>query len=185
MPIDPKTGREYPYTEEGIQQYEEDTSGAQSPPFTMKGFPVHAGTSPAKQKIDPTAKPWGDQYKKETYKKLLQKPTVRKTMDQVSTKGSMPKNFNVKGSSGVPVGQDFEKYAKNVHEQKFDKFQSQKQKAKKFVKKLGKFIGGKALGVAGMMGAGTLSATAGNVGKKPEGEQIRDLLTKHNLKGKR
>ena len=97
MPIDPKTGREYPYTEEGIQQYEEDTSGAQSPPFTMKGFPVHAGTSPAKQHA---------------------------------------KSFNVKGSSGVPVGQDFEKYAKNVHEQKFDKFQTQRKAGKQFVKDL-------------------------------------------------
>ena len=48
------------------------------------------------------------------------------------------KSFNIKGSSGVPVGQDFEKYAKSVHEQKFDKFQTQKQKGKEFVKNLKK-----------------------------------------------
>ena len=54
--------------------------------------------------------------------------------------------------------------------------------------KAGKFIkwaGGKTLGVLGMMGAGTLSASAGNVRKKSEGEQIKDLLTKHKLKGGR
>jgi len=54
---------------------------------------------------------------------------------------------------------------------------------KQILKKGGKFLGGKALGVVGLMGAGTLSASAGNVSKKSEGEQIKDLLTKHKLKG--
>ena len=48
-----------------------------------------------------------------------------------------------------------------------------------------KFLSGKTLGVAGVMGAGTLSATAGNVREKSEGEKIKDLLTKHKLKGGR
>jgi hypothetical protein len=56
--------------------------------------------------------------------------------------------------------------------------------AKKVVGKAAKFAGGKTLGVLGFMGAGTLSATAGNKNtKKSEGEQIKNLLTKHNLKG--
>ena len=33
MPVDPKTGKEYPYTEEGIKQHKEDTS------FKMRGSP--------------------------------------------------------------------------------------------------------------------------------------------------
>ena len=65
-----------------------------------------------------------------------------------------------------------------------------KNQLKKFVKNLkAKDIvkaGGKRLsGVLGFMGAGTLSTTAGNVRKKSEGEQIKDLLTKHKLKGGR
>ena len=52
-------------------------------------------------------------------------------------------------------------------------------KIKYFTKTEGK----RALGVLGFMGAGTLSASAGNVSKKSEGEQIKNLLTKHKLKG--
>jgi len=58
--------------------------------------------------------------------------------------------------------------------------------AKKVAKKAVKVAGSKALGVLGFMGAGTLSATAGNKNaKKSEGEQIKNLLTKHKLKGGR
>jgi len=57
---------------------------------------------------------------------------------------------------------------------------------KKVAKKAVKVAGSKALGVLGFMGAGTLSATAGNKNaKKSEGEQIKNLLTKHKLKGGR
>jgi hypothetical protein len=48
--------------------------------------------------------------------------------------------------------------------------------------KLGKFLGGKTLGVAGMM-MGTTSKADQPKSKKSEGEQIKDLLTKHKLKG--
>jgi hypothetical protein len=70
----------------------------------------------------------------------------------------------------------------------FEKFQKQKEKAKKFVKNLKtknvvKAGGKRLLGVAGFMSGGALSATAGNTGKKSEGEQIKNLLTKHKLKG--
>tara|TARA_R110002020_G_scaffold197097_1_gene398126 strand:+ start:325 stop:1089 length:765 start_codon:yes stop_codon:yes gene_type:complete len=71
--------------------------------------------------------------------------------------GKMPKNFNIKGSGGIPVGQDFEKYAKSIHEQKFDKFQAQKQKGKKFVKNLKiKKIPKKSLGKTILKGAGQI-----------------------------
>ena len=55
----------------------------------------------------------------------------------------------------------------------------------KVLKNIVKTASNKTLGVVGMMGAGTLSASAGNVAEKSEGEQIKDLLTKHNLKGKK
>ena len=47
-----------------------------------------------------------------------------------------------------------------------------------------RFLGGRASGVFGLLGAGTLSASASNPqAKKSEGEQIKNLLKKHNLKG--
>jgi len=47
MPVDPKTGKEYPYTEEGIEQHRKDTGGM---PFKMKGskFYGKGNQSPAK-----------------------------------------------------------------------------------------------------------------------------------------
>ena len=46
------------------------------------------------------------------------------------------------------------------------------------------FLGGRASGVVGLLSAGTLSASASNPqAKKSEGEQIKNLLKKHNLKG--
>jgi hypothetical protein len=52
----------------------------------------------------------------------------------------------------------------------------------KGLKKAGKFLGGKTLGVAGMM-MGTTSKADQPKSKKSEGQQIKDLLTKHKLKG--
>ena len=94
----------------------------------------------------------------------------------------MQRNFNMTGSSasGKKILTPQEKTAK--YKKSFDKFQAQKQKGKQFVKNLKKGAS-RALGVLGFMGAGTLSATAGNTRKKSEGEQIKDLLTKHKLKG--
>ena len=92
------------------------------------------------------------------------------------------KNFNMTGSSasGDKILTKQEQTAK--HKKSFDKFQAQKQKAKNFVKGLKKGAN-RALGVLGFMGAGTLNASAGNVSEKSEGEQIKNLLTKHKLKG--
>jgi len=91
--------------------------------------------------------------------------------------------FKMKGFSGFgnsPMKQDPKKT--------FDRIKKMKNKAKDFVKNIKikdvtKTAGKRALGVLGFMGAGTLSASAGNVSKKSEGEQIRNLLTKHKLKG--
>ena len=91
--------------------------------------------------------------------------------------------YKMKGFSGFgnsPIKQDSKKT--------FERIQKMKKEAEKFVKNLkAKNVvtaGGKRLsGVLGFMGGGSLSATAGNVGKKSEGEQIKDLLTKHKLKG--
>ena len=94
---------------------------------------------------------------------VKQKPggSVGEALDhhkKYKAKKNMPKGFNMTGSSKAG------KFGKVV--------------SKAFQK-----MGGKALGVLGFMGAGTLSATAGNVGKKSEGEQIKALLKKHKLKG--
>ena len=91
----------------------------------------------------------------------------------------MQRNFNMTGSSAS--GKKIltkQQIAANT-KQNFDKFQAQKQKGKQFVKNLKKGAS-RALGVLGFMGAGTLSATAGNTRKKSEGEQIKDLLKKFN-----
>ena len=71
----------------------------------------------------------------------------------------------------------------------FKRIQKMKDKAKKFVKNLKtkdilKAGGKRLLGVAGFMGGGTLSASA-NVHEKSTTTQIKDLLTKHKLKGGR
>jgi len=89
----------------------------------------------------------------------------------------------MKGFSGFgnsPMKQDSRKT--------FERIQKMKKEAKKWVKNLKnknvvKAGGKRLLGVAGFMGGGSLNATAGNVGVKSEGEQIKDLLTKHKLKG--
>ena len=91
--------------------------------------------------------------------------------------------FKMKGFSGFgnsPMKQDSKKT--------FEKIQKMRNKAKEFVKNLKitdvtKTAGKRALGVLGFMGAGALNASAGDTRKKSEGEQIRNLLTKHKLKG--
>ena len=59
MPVDPKTGKEYPYTDEGIAQHKEDTGGM---PMKNSGFKMRSGnatpfkqmgSSPAKAEINP------------------------------------------------------------------------------------------------------------------------------------
>jgi hypothetical protein len=84
------------------------------------------------------------------------------------SKNKKPANFNMKG--GKTTTPDFST--------------TKLGKAKKIWEKTAKFASNKALGVLGFMGAGTLSATAGNKNtEKSEGEQIKNLLTKHGLKG--
>ena len=82
------------------------------------------------------------------------------------TKSTMPKNFNMTGKDS------WVKRSKEI--------------LKKSAKKGGKFLGKRATGVLGLLGGGSLNATATNPNvKKSEGEQIKDLLTKHKLKGGR
>ena len=110
-------------------------------PFKMAGFSGFK-ESPVKGK--------GDNLKRiMTENKIAAK--IAGTWYKTGTQSTMPKNFNMTGSS----------------------------KAGKFIK----WAGGKLAGTLGLLGAGTLSATAGNVSKKSEGEQIKNLLTKHKLKG--
>jgi len=83
----------------------------------------------------------------------------------------LPKNFNTSGKdSWVKRSKEILKKSKKV--------------AKKGLKKGGGILGKRVTGVLGLLGAGTLNATATNPHtKKSEGEQIKNLLTKHKLKG--
>ena len=87
-------------------------------------------------------------------------------------KQTAPKDFNTKGSSWPEKTPGYKdtKIAKTAkHKKSFDKFQSQKLKGKQFVKgikkggikavkKAGKFLGGKTLGILGMLSATTSKA---------------------------
>ena len=110
-------------------------------------------------------------------------------------KGSpMEKNF---GISPVKQTDPFEKLYKKVNPKDPKAIEGKHYPSSKTTKKLqkgpyakggklakvGKFLGGKLTGVLGLLGAGTLNASASNVSKKSEGEQIKNLLTKHKLKG--
>ena len=100
-------------------------------------------------------------------------------------KQDLPKNFNTKGStSSTTPGYSTTKGANKGLPKNFNTVGTSKAgKFAKIAKKAGKFLGGKLASTLGFLGAGTLSASAGNVRKKSEGEQIKDLLTKHKLKG--
>ena len=88
--------------------------------------------------------------------------------------------FKMKGP-GVKSADKISKKPASYAEKSFNQFQQQKQKGKKFVKNLikkgGKFFGGKALGVAGMMMGtmGTADANPANKGKMSM-KQERDLV---------
>ena len=104
-------------------------------------------------------------------------PTVRST--QVTPSGKVKVKTNMKAKTRMAI--DFN------YENKKAQRQTLKKVAKtggKILKKGLKFLGGKTLGVAGLLGGGTLSATATNPYiKKSEGQQIKALLKKHKLKG--
>ena len=84
-------------------------------------------------------------------------------------KSKLPKNFNAKGGPSTTPGYKDTKIAKAAkHKKSFDARQVSKQKGKQFVKglkKAGKFVGGKTLGVAGMMMAKSASADQPGTGK--------------------
>ena len=134
-------------------------------PFKMKGFPTHAGVSPMKQ--DKTAT--GGDPKLE---KLKAKRIANTKAGKIIKFGE---GSNIIADKG-PIDPWSSELKKGV--------KKGVKTAKKVAKKAVKVASSKALGVLGFMGAGTLSATAGNKNaKKSEGEQIKNLLTKHKLKG--
>ena len=136
-------------------------------PFKMKGFPTHAGVSPMKQDKTATG---GDP--------KLEKLKAKRIADTKAGKIiKFGEGSNIIADKG-PIDPWSSELKKGV--------KKGVKTAKKVAKKAVKFAGGKTLGVLGFMGAGTLSATAGNKNaKKSEGEQIKNLLTKHKLKGGR
>ena len=79
----------------------------------------------------------------------------------IKQKDDLPKSFNYKGSSWREKTPGYESTKAAKHKQSFDKFQTQVKKGKQFVKglkKFGKIVGGKTLGVAGMLMGKTASA---------------------------
>ena len=103
------------------------------------------------------------------------------------------KGFNWTGSQEAKKSKILTKQEKAAKYKKtFDKFQSQKQKGKQFVKDVLK-KGGKIASktarssniLALLLGSTTTSKADQLKVKKSEGEQIRDILTKHKLKGGR
>jgi uncharacterized protein RhaS with RHS repeats len=149
--------------------------------------------SPAKQK--------GDNLKRiMSEKKAVAKKTGTWYKPGAEPKVKVPniKGFNVTGSDwpektpgysstkiGKATAQDkaVEKLMtdKNIGRKAFD---TKLSKITKGVKKAGKFLGGKTLGTLGMMMGTTSKADQPKV-KKSEREQMKDLLTKHKLKGGR
>jgi len=146
MPVDPKTGKEYPYTDEGIAQYQQDTGKGM--PMKNSGFKMRSGnTTPFKQmgstpakgivsklvgagvkkaiggaglnvgpgmplaesptrQIDPLDLGLLDEAKSfdKKHKAFKDFDKWHKTLGQTPSnisdkKGSMPKSFNIKGSS--------------------------------------------------------------------------------------
>ena len=145
--------------------------------YKQKGFPMHAGVSPIKQTTDREAVSHWKKWKADKYSKPNMKATTHMNTDYhlenkraqnakltKVKKPSTPKNFNMTGKDS------WTKRSKEI--------------LKKSTKKGGKVLGKRVTGVLGLLGAGTLNATATNPHvKKSEGEQIKNLLTKHKLKG--
>ena len=106
MPVDPKTGKEYPYTDEGIAQHKKDTGGM---PMKSSGFKMKSGnttpfkqmgSSPAKAEINPFVE------------------SMNKSFQGVKGTTSPNPNFNWTGSS--------------AETEKFGKYQNQPKTPKGF-----------------------------------------------------
>ena len=125
MPVDPKTGKEYPYTDEGIAQHKEDTGGM---PMKNSGFKMRSGNAtPFKQMGSTPAKGIVSKLMGAGIKKaiggaglnvgpgmpLIESPTKQPNFNwtgssaetekfgkyQNQPKPTTPKGFNIKGSS--------------------------------------------------------------------------------------
>ena len=152
-------------------------------PFKMKGFSGFK-ESPAKSKGD------------NLHRICQENKALRKARGTFYAPGAAPQpktpnvpGFNIEGSkfskANTPGFETTKIGKEQAARKKFNLRQSSKQKAKNWVKRILKKGSTKALGVLGLMGGDPLSATASNVRTKTEGEQIKDLLTKHKLKGGR
>ena len=103
------------------------------------------------------------------------------TWYKTATQSTMPKDFNIKGSSSSTTPKYNMKGTGNFN---FTGSKASKTpgfsttKIGKKLGKAGKFLGGKLLGVAGMMGAGTLSATATPTDKQGKKGSYTDDFTK-------
>ena len=149
-------------------------------PFKMKGFSGFK-ESPVKGKGD------------NLYRIAQEKKALKIARGEFYAPGAAPQpktpnvpGFNVTGSKEAEKSRILTKQEKlGQFKQKFSQFQSKKQKAKDWAKRILKKGSTKTFGFLGLMGGDPLSATASDVRTKTEGEQIKDLLTKHKLKGGR
>ena len=139
--------------------------------YKMKGSPMQRnfGISPIKQAVGGGAGEAIEHHKKYKANKPKWDPTKRQGGDWIKEARKQ------KAASTKDVFHEHVKIVKSRG----------KSLVKKGLKKAGKFLGGKALGVAGMMMATSSKADQPKSAKKSEGEQIRGLLTKHKLKGGR
>ena len=140
-------------------------------PYKMKGY-SYPGESPVKGK--------GDNLKRiMTENKIAAKKAG--TWYKSGAQSTMPKDFNIKGSSAstTPKYNIKGKGKFNFTGSKASKTPGfSTTKIAKGLGKAGKFLGGKALGTLGLLGAGTLSATATPKGKAKKKGSYTDDFTK-------
>ena len=127
------------------------------------------GSSPVKQK------PGGMKGEAVDHWNKYRAKAIKAHDDAISRLSTNPKTQNLPAKEfDALLDKTSKKYSKPL--------QNIKKVGLKGLKKAGKFLGGKALGIAGMMMA-TSSKADQPKNKKSEGQQIKDLLTKHKLKG--
>ena len=149
-------------------------------PFKMKGSPMQRNFgigSPLKGK--------GDNLKRIMTEKKVEAKKLgtwyKSGAEPKVNKGTYPKDFNIKGSSSSTTPKYNMKGTGNFN---FTGSKASKTpgfsttKIGKKLGKAGKFLGGKLLGVAGMMGAGTLSATPTPTDKQGKKGSYTDDFTK-------
>ena len=168
--IDQQIKGTYVETEEDVKKRKEEfrESGPRKKSPAKQAVGGDAGEAVSHWKKYTAAKNQDKAVEKLMTNKNISKADFEKKLSKITKtvkpKSTMPKNFNMTGKDS------WVKRSKEI--------------LKKSAKKGGKVLGKRATGVLGLLGAGTLNATATNPHvKKSEGEQIKNLLTKHKLKG--